>query len=238
MKKSTKQAAWAIIWLTFLTVAFISSAHPFLVERLGEYAAVLEGLVVVAALILACWLWKGRGTLEGKRRHQRGGDIRTLTTLAVGMEKDVQSVVLRHIRTRLGIGFDNAAVIGPKNDALLMKWLLEHEYVSKEAVGKAVHERLCEIGRIMYERDILSWGRFPDDPLVLSNALRYAIFYGVISKEEAGKIRFDHSETAEEYRTMAEGLHENVMRQLGAGDAYFSLPKLSDDDCCCCYCGH
>ncbi len=237
MKKSTKQTAWAIVWLFVLSTGLLVLSHGAFVQMFGEYAHVPEILIVIAVFALAYWLCKNRETLGGKHHPRWGGDMRTLMTLVVGMQGDIRTAVLNHVRTKLGIGFDGQAMIGPKEDALLMKWFLDYGYISKAAVGKAVHERLCEIGRIVYERDILSWHQFPDGALVLSNALGYAILHGAVSAEEVKNIRFDHNEAAKEYARAAEGLHENVMRQLASGDAYFRSEFSGGDDCCCCdYC--
>lgn len=118
--------------------------------------------------------------------------------------------------------------IGSEEDALLMKWVLEQHYVSEEDIAKAVHDGLCRSGRENYEWHIRAPSMNAPDHSDSPEALGYAILHGTVSDEETKQIYFDHGETAEGYRKMAEGLHKKVMRQLVSGRAYFRPLKLAD----------
>lgn len=255
MKKTTKSAIWAIIWLAFLVVALIFYCHSIFMEWLGGYAATLEGVIVVAAVTLAYWLWNERDvvakvslasseankifeTVSGAFQRQLAMSLEDFqkSSSVTHRSVSISEAILNRIRTRMDLWGNNQVVVGTAKDALLMKWVFENEYVPKDDIAKAVHERLCEIGRGVYEWHIAApLIRYPDHS-VSPEALGYAILHGAVSVEEARMIRFDHGETADEYRKMAEGLHESVVRQLAAGNTYFSIPKLSGSDDCCCEC--
>lgn len=126
--------------------------------------------------------------------------------------------------------------IGSKEDSLLMKWVFEHKYIPEGDISKAVHERLCAIGRKMYEKHIRApLTNYPDHS-ASPEALGYALLHGIISADEALMIHFDHNETVDMYRKKAEKLHESVMQQLATGETYLLFPEY-DDKCCsgCCY---
>lgn len=203
-------------------------------ERVGDYASVLMALIVVAIIILAWWLWKNRSLMETDMARN---DLSGVSLLTFGRSLGIRDAILNHIRMRLSLWGGGRVVIGREKDALLMKWVFEHEYVLKEDLAKAVHDRLCAIGREAYEWHVRApIVNYPDHS-ASPEALGYAILHGVVSDEEAKRIRFDHGETAKEYRKMAEGLCEKVMEQLAAGTAFFqmsSLPSGDADSYCCC----
>lgn len=220
-------------------------------------------LIVAAVAWLSVWLWKKRdlgaktSSLPPKTRSRRlerkAKSKKTIleSVLEPTISPDtfqelwssarrnvgVAEAVLNHIRMHMNLCGNGCVAIGTVEDALLMKWVLENEYVRKDDIAKAVHERLCEIGRIMYEWHMCApLVNYPDH-LASPEALGYAILHGAISAEEAGKICFDHGETADEYCKMAEGLHESVMQQLADGPQPLARLPSTDGGMICEGCG-
>lgn len=140
----------------------------------------------------------------------------------------MKEAILGGIYTNLSLHEGGIAVVGDKKDALLVKWIIDNEYVSKETLEHDVHESICNIGRNMLVWHLTSpLQNYPDHALA-PEALGYAMKHGAISSEEIAQIRFDHGETADTYLQYSEGLLEKVMRQLAEGTAFYDLSCLKD----------
>lgn len=152
--------------------------------------------------------------------------------MSVIMEK----AVLEHIRMDLRLYVGGKAVIGLEKHARLIKCILDQEFVSKDEIAKAVHDRLCDIGREMYEWHICSPRIRHPDHCSSPEALGYVILHS-LSQKEVGSIWFDHGETAEEFGRRGESLLEKVIEQLANGTAFIQTWRFSsmagDDECLC-----
>lgn len=59
-----------------------------------------------------------------------------------------------------------------------------------------------------------SWGgRYPDH-VASPEALAFVLQSGAITSDQAKYIRFDHGETLEQFKTRADGLIDDILRQL------------------------
>lgn len=141
----------------------------------------------------------------------------------------IKEAVLGGIYTNLSLHGGGIAVVGDKKDALLMKWIIDNEYVSKETLEHDVHESICNIGRNMLVWHLTNPLRNYPDHALSPEAFGYAMKHGAISSEEIARIHFDHGQTADVYILSSQGLLEKVMRQLAEGTAFYDLSCLSDD---------
>lgn len=160
-------------------------------------------------------------------RQTRSQMTPRMATLARFNHPNLGKVICDNIRANLSLHGEGVAVVGNKKDALLVKWIIDNEYVPKKDIERAVHEGILQVGRSMF-----AWccddplGNRPDHSLS-TEALGYAMRHRAISIEEIATIRFDHGETPEEYIKSSEGLFEKVMLQLQNGTAFFDLSDLN-----------
>lgn len=142
---------------------------------------------------------------------------------------DMKETICAAICANLSLQGDGLAVVGNKKDALLVKWVIDNEYVPEEALERAMHESICKIGRSIFEWHLdMPHANYLDHSLS-PKAVGYAMKHGAISNEEILQIRFEHDETADTYLQSSEGLLEKVMTQLTEGTAFYDLSCLSDD---------
>jgi hypothetical protein len=150
-------------------------------------------------------------------------------------KKDVTFAFLDILYANMSLHGEGIAVIGSREDAQLVKWLIENRYFPEGMLEAAIHDCICKIGREMFE-----WHRknpldnYPDHALS-PEALGYAIKHGAVSSKEAASIRFDHGETVAQYIASSDGLFEKVMQQLREGTAFFDWASLAfpGDSCDC-----
>ena len=110
--------------------------------------------------------------------------------------------------------------VGCEKDAQLIKWTLKNKYVPEKEIKKAVHERICEIGREGYEWCVAERTHRHPDKVKSPRAFGYAIRYKKISNEEIKKITFGHKEIKEDYALWADGFDQSVMKMLKDGTAF------------------
>lgn len=179
-------------------------------------------LGLIAGLLLMWYSWRSRQRLSQRfvsRRAMVGSFNRP----------NLKESICTNIGTNLSLHGDGVAVVGNKKDALLVKWVIENEYVSRNALEDAVHDSICKIGRSIFEWHIqMPHSNYPDHALS-PEALGYAMKHGIISSKEIAQIRFDHGQTADTYLQYSEGLLEKVMRQLADGTAFYDLSCLKDE---------
>ncbi len=137
----------------------------------------------------------------------------------------VRSAIIGLIR-KLSIDGENVN-LGSEKDAHLMKWVFENKYMPEKEIRKAVHERICEIGREGYEWCVAEGTHRHPNKVRSPRAFGYAIKYKKISNEEMQKIVFGHKEIREDYVLWADGFIQSVMKILENGTAFKSYPTLS-----------
>lgn len=246
MKRAYRTAGAILCLFAFgvMVMAMISS-HHILVARHGAIAYVLELLIVASLIGLAIWWWRNREVIakvslvpsEADMIHAAlapqpmSAEDLEKTLLRARQSVGIPEAILNHVRGRMKL-FESRVLMGTREDAFLIGWAIEHKYVAHDALTRAVHERLCAIGREVYEwHMVLPSLRYPDHS-ASPVALGYALLHGVVSDAEAINILFGHGETAEGYREKAQGLHASVMQQLAAGDTFVSVPSIMEGDFC------
>lgn len=125
------------------------------------------------------------------------------------------------------------AIIGDEKMAGFVKHAIDNGIITKGQLPVSVHRSLCQIGKEVY-----LWHRADpanNDPehLDLHYVLGYALEHGSVSPDEAELIHFDMGETVEKYKQRAEGLLEDVIRQLRDGTAFERPIDMSDVRECC-----
>ncbi len=196
-----------VIALGLVVARIIGSKYPSPDSLLSTRWSVLIVIGLTGSVVgLLCeWLWKK-------------GHVKQSTKSSGSALKESMLV---HIRTSLRLYGERAVLIGDtqnvfgdKQDAVLIQWIIQYNYIEHNAIAEAVHEAICRNGKEIFE-----WHRrSPHNDVDCSRspqALGYAIAYGAFTDEEIRLISFDHSETVETYRKMSEGLYETVMSQLG-----------------------
>lgn len=210
--------------------AFIATLHNLVIP-------VFLGLLIVLGALARVIVLSGKEPAKPKSIRKE----RIPTILLNFSHPALEEAILNMLRMNLTLHGDGIAVIGRKEDALLIQWVLEHEYVPEGASWNAVHDGICNVGREMFEwlHRNSQFQRYPDHALSVE-ALGYAMKYGVLSAKEIASIKFDHGETPEEYKRYAKGLLEKVMKQLAEGTAFFNpfefsheWPDTDDGHCCC-----
>lgn len=131
----------------------------------------------------------------------------------------VEQAVLNAITQGLSLHGNGVAVIGHQKDAALVTWIIKNGYISMDKIREAVHRGICRVGRQMFEQV----GKIPPDHVLSREALGYAMNFGTITPKEVASIRFDHGETADEYKSSAGGLLNKVMNQILEGSAFYDL---------------
>lgn len=91
-------------------------------------------------------------------------------------------------------------------DKKLLKFLIQENYISRDALMKAVHEGLCASGRYSYQWCMVNPNYNHPDHAYSPKAFGYAMMHRVFTKEELSKLQFDHGETIESYIHSAQGL--------------------------------
>jgi len=138
--------------------------------------------------------------------------------MRISLKKKLEGAILSAITENLCLIWNDVAYIGDRNDARLVQWLLENDYIPEWKIRQAVHSAVCATGKAIFERHCEAPNSgYPDDCLQSPSALGYAIWKGVVTPEEATLIKFDHGETVDDYIAMAENLIDKVMDQLKAG---------------------
>lgn len=136
------------------------------------------------------------------------------------LQEEMQAVILDHLRTRLELFGRETVVVGTESGALLMQWILDHQYVPRNDIAQAIHDRLCDIGRRAYEWHIGAPERnhlkYSGTPV----AFGHALLHGTFSDTEVSRIRFCSDETVEWYRKMGAGTVEMVLRKLARGETF------------------
>lgn len=95
----------------------------------------------------------------------------------------------------------------------LLYFLYQNGYVTHEQLRKVVHRKLIDFG--MAQKEYLLVSNNYADHCVSPDALGYAMeCRWQKHAHEWVRIRFDHGETIDGYRAMAEGLLERIIRQL------------------------
>ena len=167
-----------------------------------------------------------------------GGNKPRVGTLTHFNHQNIEEAICSNIRANLVLYGSCRAVIGDSDDALLVKWVIDNEYISKAKLERAVHDGICQVGRGMFEWCLANPSFNRPDHATSPEALGYAIKHGVISSEEVKLLQFDMGDTPEGFIKSSEGLLESVMSQLAAGTAFFdisALPNFGDcHDACCC----
>jgi hypothetical protein len=112
--------------------------------------------------------------------------------------------------------------------AQFLRLVLDGGYSPRKMAERAVHNRLLNIGTVMYQMH-LKTKEFPDH-LGSHDVFGYFLKH---REELIQTVDFDHGETAEEYIKSADGLLESVVEQLLSykNPEPVTLGKM--DDCCC-----
>lgn len=105
-----------------------------------------------------------------------------------------------------------------------------------EAVKQIVHDRLMACGFDSYLQICYVT---PPDHVMSPEALAYFLQNEGIPKYKAEAIKFDHGDTPESFKKLADGLVSNVIGQLIAPTYKITKSKnktlsLESDCCCCC----
>lgn len=213
----------------FLAISYIAGLNqiPRSLALLGS------ALIFIAIFILALYLWQ-----ETPAKPNPTSKERRLVTMKNFSHPMLEDAILDTIRLNLSLHGDGIAVIGQKKDALLVKWIIDNQYIPGDKLRRAVHDGICQAGREMFEWCRASPLLHRPDHVLCPAGLGYAMKHGAISSEEVALLRFDHYETPEEYIALSRGLLDKVIKQLAEGTAFFDLSFLggheADDGHCCC----
>jgi len=224
---------WSTFWVILIVVLVGIGLVLFVRDPLVPIWLSILGLIISVTSVV--WF-----AIILKRHRASQRVVPRFVTLGSFNRPDVKEAICANIRANLSLHGDGLAVVGGKKDALLVKWVIDNDYVPKEVLERVVHESICNIGREMFE-----WHRANPignklDHALSPEALGYAMRWGVLSPEERASIRFDHGETPEKYIQSSTGLFEKVMRQLRDGTAFLDLSwlGLGDDSDICHHCYH
>lgn len=146
----------------------------------------------------------------------------------------VEGAIISGLRNNLRLNMDGRFLISHK-DAVLLKWIIENNYILEHDLKHAVHEGICKNARNAYELYRNDTRLRPDDSLCCPPAFAYGIVHRAISATEVSHIKFDHGETLQEFCGRADGLLESVMDQLRSAPM---LPKVVSSNEVCCEDGH
>lgn len=120
-----------------------------------------------------------------------------------------------------------------QDEAKLIRWLLENNFLTAADIAQAVHEGICAIGRRDYAWHMRNQRQNYPDHGDSPRGLGYAIKHGAISEEEARLIIFDHGETLETFTRESDGYLEEVIRDL-AKQTEVPQPAITVSDYCDC----